>query len=319
MHAYYNEIEPYAAQWLRNLIAAGHIPNGIVDERDIRLVQPDDLRGFAQCHFFAGIAGWSLALGLAGWPHGRPVWTGSCPCQPFSTAGRRRGQADDRHLWPVWFRLIEQCRPPTVFGEQVASPDGLKWLDLVYSDLERAGYAVGATDLCAAGVGAPHLRQRLWFVADAECRRESPWRSGQFITSNYQKDDGRTPGLDAGVRDLPTRGPLSEEGSAQPRHGSIDDSGMGDTGISGSRRDARAVPGAQTQGVTERCDPWRVSDEFVASGDCVWLACTDGKSRPAQPGILPLAHGVSGRVGRLRAYGNAINAQAAAAFIEACQ
>ena len=120
MTAYYNEHEPYAAQWLRNLIAAGHIVPGNVDARDIQDVTPDDLAGYTQCHFFAGVGGWSYALRLAGWPDDRPVWTGSCPCQPFSAAGNRAGTDDPRHLWPAWFRLIRECRPVTAIGEQVA-------------------------------------------------------------------------------------------------------------------------------------------------------------------------------------------------------
>ena len=155
---YYNENDPFAASWLRNLIAAGYISAGEVDERSIADVGPADVAGFGQCHFFAGIAGWPLALSLAGWPSDRPVWTGSCPCQPFSAAGKRRAAADERHLWPEFLRLIAECRPPTIFGEQVASKDGRLWLAGVRADLEALGYAVGAADLCAAGVGAPHIR-----------------------------------------------------------------------------------------------------------------------------------------------------------------
>jgi DNA (cytosine-5)-methyltransferase 1 len=168
---YYNEIEPYAAQWLRNLIAAGHIAPGEVDERSIVDVRADDLRGFTQCHFFAGIGVWSYALRCAGWSDDRPVWTGSCPCQPFSAAGKGAEFADDRHLWPAWFRLIRECRPVVVFGEQVATRDALAWLDHVCADLEGEGYAIGAVDTCAAGYGAPHIRQRLYFVADDERAR----------------------------------------------------------------------------------------------------------------------------------------------------
>ncbi|MFA7307923.1 MAG: DNA cytosine methyltransferase [Hyphomicrobium sp.] len=176
MTAYYNENDPYAAQWLRNLITAGHIAPGDVDERSIVDVHADDLRGYTQCHFFAGIGGWSFALRLAGWSDDRPVWTGSCPCQPFSGIGKH-GKAfdDERHLWPVWRDLISHFRPANVFGEQVAGGDGLEWLSRVRADLEASGYAVGAANLAAGLVAAPHKRERLWFAAvgDAESIR---WR-----------------------------------------------------------------------------------------------------------------------------------------------
>ncbi|MEM8034882.1 DNA cytosine methyltransferase, partial [Morganella morganii] len=168
MTAYYNENDPFAAQWLRNLIAAGHIAPGVVDERSIEDVTPDDLRGFTQCHFFAGVGVWSLALRRAGWPDDKPVWTGSCPCQPFSVAGKGNGFTDERHLWPAFFHLISECKPGVIFGEQVASKDGLGWLDLVQTDLEATNYATAAVDLCAAGFGAPHIRQRLFWVADSD-------------------------------------------------------------------------------------------------------------------------------------------------------
>lgn len=172
MASYYNEIDPYAAQWLRNLITAGHIAFGDVDERSITDVRPDDLKGYTQCHFFAGIGGWSYALRIAGWPDDKPVWTGSCPCQPFSSAGKQRGIDDERHLWPVWKRLIDQCHPSVVFGEQVAA--ATTWLKVVRSDLEEMDYAVATMPIEAACVGAPHLRDRFWFASYSK-RHQQPW------------------------------------------------------------------------------------------------------------------------------------------------
>lgn len=184
MSAYYNEIDPFAAQWLRELIKAKLIADGVVDERSITEVEPSDLKGFNQCHFFAGIGVWSYALRKARWPDDRKVWTGSCPCQPFSTAGQGTGFDDERHLWPTFYKLIDECKPPIVFGEQVASKAGLEWIDLVQTDLEASDYSFGAADLCAAGVGAPHVRQRLYWVANSNGTQ----RETVGVSSGIQKD-----------------------------------------------------------------------------------------------------------------------------------
>ena len=259
MTAYYNEIDPKAAAWLRELIKRGLIADGDVDETDIRDVDPARLGGYAQCHFFAGIGGWSYALRLAGWPDDRPVWTGSCPCQPFSAAGRRAGQADERHLWPHWHHLISVCRPSVVFGEQVASKDGLGWLDLVCADLEGSGYAVGAADLCAAGVGAPHIRQRLWFVGMADASGEHLRRglgqgdgaSGTSQGAAWERqrggdDDGRSR-ADGGLADAVLAG--RAEGRAVAGDGSSasgsDDGGLADAEHGAEHWHARAVCGAE--------------------------------------------------------------------------
>ena len=262
MTAYYNEIDPYAAQWLRNLIDAGHIAPGIVDTRSIEDITPNELRDFTQCHFFAGIGVWSHALRRAGWSDDRPVWTGSCPCQPFSSAGAGAGFADERHLWPAFFHLIEQCKPAVVFGEQVASKDANPWIDLVQTDLEAVGYGVGAVAFPSAGVGAPHIRDRLYWVGNAEC-------TGLALSQRIARIPCRASGADAGQA-------IERAGIHAP---------------------ARPSP---TNG------HWRDAD---------WLLCRDGKWRPVEPGTFPLAHGAPARVGRLRAYGNAICAPAAETFI----
>lgn len=191
MTAYYNEFDPFAAQWLRNLIDAKLIASGIVDDRSITDVTASDLTGFTQCHFFAGIGGWSLALRLAGVPDTFSCWTGSPPCQPFSVAGKQLGQLDDRHLAPTFMRLIAQCRPPVLFGEQVAAAIGKHWLDDLFTELEAEGYACGASVLPACSVGAPHKRDRLFFgtalLEHASGLGWEPGRSGHNARDDWQQ------------------------------------------------------------------------------------------------------------------------------------
>ena len=290
MPAYYNEIDPYPAQWLRNLIESGRIAPGDVDERSIEDIEPNDLKGYTQCHFFAGIGIWSLALRQSGWADDRPVWTGSCPCQPFSAAGKGDGFADERHLWPAFHHLINECRPPVVFGEQVASKDGLNWLDLVQADLEGSGYATGAADLCAAGVGAPHVRQRLYWMAHSNNARLEGRRTVQQCWGELPIGEG---GMADGLAD-PT-GERCEGGQIQLLAGE-------------PRKDCPETRwGCRNCRANSGNGHWRDAD---------WLGCRDGKWRPVEPGTFPLAYGASSRVGRLRAYGNAIVPQVAQAFIE---
>lgn len=175
MPSYYNEIEPFAAQWLRNLVSKGYLPAGDVDERPIQEVQVSDLKNYHHCHFFAGIGGWALAAKLAGWNENFPLWTGSCPCQPFSTAGKQQGLNDDRHLWPYFYNLIEGYKPNVVFGEQVTGAVKHGWLDQVSDDLEKSGYTTEAFIIPARVTGALHRRNRLWFVAYSE-RDFEPWK-----------------------------------------------------------------------------------------------------------------------------------------------
>lgn len=397
MTAYYNEHDAYAAAWLRNLIAEGLIAPGHVDERDIRDVRPDDVRGYTQCHWFAGIGVWSYALRLAGWPDDRPVWTGSCPCQPFSAAGRRGGVSDERHLWPAWFGLIRACRPATVFGEQVASAQvvgGTKasadpaWLDVVCSDLEGARYACGAADIPAASVGAPHIRQRLWFVAHAaDCgqhgRRGSlagDGRAAPRLEPQRLRDAGlmgdaeceRLRGEGRGPNADSAGGVPGQDGQRQRLRSHIGSAGhagvaLGDTNhercerspaagweMASGRRDVSQRPSGLSGGLggladadPERCPEHPLLRQAEVGRDASahpetprggepsfwsgaeWIACRDGKARPIEPGTFPLVTGASFAVGSggpfegksraemLRAYGNAINAEAAAAFITA--
>ena len=303
MTAYYNEIDPFAAQWLRNLIKAGHIAPGVVDERSIEEVKSDEIKEFTQCHFFAGIGVWSHALRRAGWPDDARVWTGSCPCQPFSTAGKRKGTSDDRHLWPIWFDLVSECKPPVIFGEQVASneitgkADGSGenvWFDIVSADLESAHYTTAAFDLPASGFGAPHIRQRLWFVADSGDERFQIKQSERGVSRKKNASS-----------------------SASCR--------MGDASEQPGERDTGSIQGQKTTSSGKGNQNGRLGNGYSNAGDddrgfwsdIDWYEFKDGKARCVESGTFPLADGATQRVGRLRAYGNAICAPVASEFIAA--
>ncbi|WP_122169589.1 MULTISPECIES: DNA cytosine methyltransferase [Burkholderia cepacia complex] len=311
MTAYYNECEPYAAQWLRSLISAGHIAPGEVDERSIEDVRPDDLRGYDQCHFFAGIGVWSHALRRAGWPDDRPVWTGSCPCQPFSAAGKGTGFDDERHLWPAWHWLIGERHPPVVFGEQVANSSVDPWIDLVHADVETLDYAFGCVPFPSAGVGSPHIRDRAFWLAYAH---EHRFQRGAFETvfGARRRQKGHAPGRSGAP--LAVRLADADGGNSRAerqQHGreqrllTQDGSALREVDQGTRNRTAGDCAGTgPTNGV------WRDAD---------WLLCRDGRWRPVEPGTFPLVDGAPSRVGRLRAYGNAINAEAAAQFILAAR
>jgi len=287
----YNENNPYAVAWLSKLVVSGLIAPGRVIDADIKTLDTENIEGAIQFHAFAGIGVWSHALRLARWPDDTPVWTGSCPCQPFSVAGKSKGAGDERHLWPAWHRLIAEFKPPIIFGEQVASPDGRTWLDAISTDLEVLGYAVGAADLCAAGVGAPHIRQRLYWVAH---------RNGARLERRLVHGYGC--------------GPSKDDIAVRVEHADVERTG----------RDGGSVPGTQEESPESRFGARRIADELITSGAvggawklAEWWLCRDGFARPAEPGAFPLALGAAARVGRLRAYGNSIVPQVAATFIEA--
>jgi DNA (cytosine-5)-methyltransferase 1 len=311
--AYYNEIDTKCCDWLQSLMDQGLIMAGKIDNRSIHDVTPDDLLGFTRVGFFAGIAGWELALQLAGWPEDRPVWHGSCPCQPFSTAGKQLGDKDERHLWPVFFNLIKECRPEYVLGEQVASAIGKGWLDGVSTDLGKEGYACGSAVLGAHSLSSPHIRQRLYWVAyDTSAGLEGS-------TRQELQGDGR--GL-----------AWSSEASGVAYSGS--------EGCNRSQRSREAGTQRTPSGHSSECS------SSNAWSNCTIIPCRDGKSRriPAQAIIepvfqhvvdgfscsldarrnilnaaqgFPLAETIPGRVALLKGAGNAIVPQVAAEFIAA--
>jgi DNA (cytosine-5)-methyltransferase 1 len=310
-YAYYNEIDQNCCAWIRQLMLDGLIMQGEVDGRSIVDVEANELAGFTRHHFFSGIAGWDYALRLAGWPEDSPVWTGSAPCQSFSVAGKGKGKADERHLWPEFYRLIRECRPPVIFGEQVEGAVKHGWACDLQADLEREGYAFGFHVLGAHSAGAPHIRQRLYWMAH---------RCGKGLQGH--------------------RG-FKQEQVQEKRHGAerydsacSSNGWLGDTELHGhdASEGGRSIePGENESGLQQ---PERPSSVWA---DCEWLYCRDGKYRPIKPGLKPLAaklpagmvySGDQGapinadetqeaRVMRLMGYGNAIQIDTASSFIKA--
>ncbi|HCN3270842.1 DNA cytosine methyltransferase [Klebsiella michiganensis] len=327
MVAYYNEIDLHAAQHLRNLIDAGHIAPGVVDTRSIEDVTPNDLIGFNQCHFFAGIGGWSLALRRAGWPDSRPAWTASCPCQPFSQAGKGIGFADERHLWPSAHWLVGQRRPVVVFGEQSGSADANDWIDLVQNDVEALGYAFGAVAFPSASVGAPHQRDRAYWVADAD-RQQWEGRGELQQTGGGKPSDSSVISWLANADDHRQQSGCGGGcGSQCTKAGNnarrcCEIGRMANTERAGFRaqpKKSNEKNSIQREEANHASALRGANDTGPVNGfwrDADWLYCRDGKWRPVRPGSFPLADGIPARVGRLRTYGNAINIEAATAFIK---
>ena len=321
--AYYNEFDPKAAAWLRQLIKNKLIADGEVDERSITEVMAEDIKNFKQHHFFAGIGGWSYALRLAGWSDDRPVCTASLPCQPFSVAGQQKGKADERHLLPHFIDLVKQCDFKTIFGEQVPGAIKHGWLDDLCAEMERENYAVGSIVLTASGAGAPHIRQRLYWVADVQHQQHEGVLYGhrEEFSQNRERSAGESSGsVQAGFLDdteSQRRGILNAENIWAP-YGTINAFANSGDSINIESSRLQAADAGQ----------WDTPD---------WLYCRDNKWRPVKPGIKPLANGLpkgmgysgdpsvpidvdntqEAKVMRLKGYGNAIVPQVAAQFISA--
>lgn len=396
MKHYYNEFDPKTAAWLRELMGQGHIPHGVIDGRSIKDVAPTDVAGEGQRHFFAGIGGWCESLRIAGWPASRNVWTGSCPCQPYSSAGKRKGSEDERDLWPDFYSLIRECKPETIIGEQVASGDVVgteleaafvaafqaadyaranrlaeriaklaakrnesldelaeRWLDRVCGDLEAIGYAVWPIVFGAHSVFSPHKRQRLYWAAQPRSVQGKQRYNADLLRG--RAEDSEQTGMGSSVDGLGhTSGTGSQEriGNGQVQRGagcahqgqatelSSHVIGLGDSDGSGSFAGDEPTPTdghgntsestsggvvgvvnttCRREATAEQCGRLSGTEQAGYWSDYRVIQCRDGKARriPVEPEFFPLAHGVPGRVGLLRGYGNAICVQTAAAFVRA--
>jgi DNA (cytosine-5)-methyltransferase 1 len=209
--AVYNEIEPFLAKWLDNLISYNHIADGHIVCKSIKEIDTTIFKDYNQAHFFAGVGGWSYALRLVGWPDDRKVWTISCPCPPWSRARINNldfdKTRDERDLWPVVMPIIKQHMPSEIYGEQVAGKKVQEWILRTRKDLESIGYNFEGRTTKSSYAGAPSQRERFFFFAHLDSQRGQrlvksvytsktrPWRWGSekdlrtIVNSPFQPGD----------------------------------------------------------------------------------------------------------------------------------
>ena len=260
------------------------------------------------------------------------VIVGGFPCQPMSVAGKRKGTDDDRYLWPEMFRLIREIKPQFVIGENVKNivniQDGVVF-ETVCTDLESEGYEVQSFNIPAAGVGAPHRRERIWIVAYAERYNEtqqiqkSDGTQDQVQNKRGQKDStSRISSRANSIRQTNNRYEknVANAYSERPQgHGKKYELRKNSQKIktSGSSSSARNTNVADTES-SDRHDNEAVTrdgesqtqevfgDRSSLSGESSWWH--------TEPNVGRVAHGIPGRVHRLKGLGNAIVPQIAREF-----
>lgn len=311
---FYNDNDLKACAWTSALVENGLIAPGDVVCKSILDITPEDLDDrYTQLHFFNGVSGWPRALDLAGFPRGRHIWTASLPCQPWSVAGSKKAQKDERHLWPTFFELVKARRPVLVIGEQVRNAIGFGWTDGIFEDLEGQNYTCGQIVLGAHSVGAPHVRQRLYWVAiakdglaDAHGRHASPeglqrgWEHGQ------RPPDDRAGG---GVA-ITEGGGLGADGGTQ--------------GEGGHAKQCLEVGRFWDNDEGLKCNDGRIrripSQDIQASEpvlQCLVDGLPEGLDLCGADRSFPLIDTLPQRAGLLRGMGNAIVPPLAAVFVRA--
>jgi len=258
------------------------------------------------------------------------IITGGYPCQPFSVAGRKKGEEDPRHLWPEYFRLIKECRPTWVIGENVSGHIKLG-LDTVLSDLESEGYSTRTFSISAASIGANHKRERVWIVADSNDRL-SKQSNEEVRTGGNTFDNGNSDMANSNIERLEgSNRSLSSEHERDKRRDSHEHSDEKIMANSSSERLERHRREYKLREDSEEGKVSRSSEDVANSerirqqgpgkpigssntktnsnGKTSWF--NHGSERKegwwdVEPNVGRVAHGIPNRVDRLKSLGNSL-------------
>jgi len=269
------------------------------------------------------------------------IITGGFPCQPFSVAGKQKGTSDDRHLWPEMFRIIKTFKPRFVIGENVRGivniQDGVVF-ETVCTDLEDEGYEVQPFNIPAAGVGAPHRRERIWFIAVREDvgntqHNGSPTseigrgheeinggtekrqnESFEFERTSRSEDNGNVSKENKNnVADTNNEGLRTRIGGSDNDHETESRSGGADRTRSESDVERHNSTSTEIKGMDVADTDTRLgngeNEEIQSRGQTSDSSSARETSQgwwSVEPNVGRVAHGVSGRVHRLKGLGNSI-------------
>ena len=223
------------------------------------------------------------------------IITGGYPCQPFSIAGRQKGEQDSRHVWPEMFRLVKELRPTWVIGENVSGHIKLG-LDTVLENLESEGYSARAFSISASSIGAVHQRERVWILAHSGCTQHE----GSFFGSQ-DEDETRKETTNK-----------FERSSETSYFDVADTEGI----VSNGREHRQHTEERNTEGQARR-ESSNVANTDIEGLEGRWSQCElregqeEGKIGWSQwwesePSVGRVAHGVPNRVDRLKSLGNSL-------------
>jgi DNA (cytosine-5)-methyltransferase 1 len=295
---YYNDIDPYCCAILRRRSTRGALPRGVIDERDIRTIQAEELRQFQHIHLFAGIGGFPLGLSWVNFPTSIRVITGGFPCQDISQAGKRRGIDGERSgLWREMARIVSDLQPQYVLVENVAALLG-RGMGRVLGDLSTCGYDAEWQVFPAAAFGAPHRRDRVYIVAYPTGERRHHWFDSQLEGYPYSNADRQD--QDHQTRWQETRS-QSQQSRDTPQRGG-EPAALADANGTRlpSRRQQRKLSASEIEWASaifeHRGGPWATRSNW-------WTV---------EPDVGRVVDGLPNRMDRVRVLGNAIVPQIAA-------